>query len=74
MSPPFDVPSAAGSGGGAGGPPLLSRDGSGGGGGGPEALFAGAGATPDWNCLRASMASMPSLLFHVRPPAKCCLI
>jgi len=74
MSPPLDVPFNVGGSGGAGGPPLLSKDGSGGGGGGAGALFGGGGAMPDWICLRASIASMPSLLFHVKPAGKCCLI
>lgn len=74
MSPPLEVPLVAGGGGGAGGPRSLSKVGRGGGGGGAEALFAGEDGTPHWICRRASMASMPSLLFHVRPPGKCCLI
>jgi hypothetical protein len=74
MSPPRDVPFAAGGGGGAGGRPSSSNVGRGGGGGGVEASFVEGDASPDWICRRASMASMPSLLFHVRPPAKCWFI
>ncbi len=74
MSPPLDVPFTDGGGGGAGGPPSLSKDGSGGGGGGAEPLFPAGVTTPDCICLSTSIASMPSLLFHVRPLGKCFLI
>src|SRR5436190_9837258 len=48
---------------GAGWPPRRSKFGSGGGGGGAR----GTVVERDWICVRASGASMPSRVFHVKP-------
>ena len=56
-------PAGGGGGGGGGGTP---REGGGGGGGGGGAPLVVGAVAPDSTCLKASRASMPSLLFHVR--------